>query len=79
VPLLFLGILKDKSLCEQSVLLQELKDSTGRESARIYRQKLLCVTRNIFRKCVACLETWSQHFMILLLNQVNWTMGKYTP
>ena len=31
VPLLFSGTLKDKSLCEQPVLLQELKDSTGRD------------------------------------------------
>lgn len=79
VPLLFWGTLKDKSLCEQSVLLQELKDSTGRYITSIFRQELHYVTRNIFRMCVACLETWSQHFMILLLNQVNWTMGKYIP
>jgi hypothetical protein len=57
VPLLFRGTLKDKSLCEQPVLLQELKYSTGREIASIFGQELHCVTRDIFRMYVACLET----------------------
>jgi hypothetical protein len=62
----FVGDNKIYRLCDQPTFLQELKDNIQTAITSISRLVPHCVPRNIFSRCMVCLETGGKQFEIPL-------------